>query len=74
MKHRLPVSAEIAILAVATMNLAQVPSRGITTERPIPGYAVKPWTEGTREDAVFDARSGATIPLSTYSFNPTKVK
>lgn len=37
-------------------------------------YAAKAWNGGTAEDAVFASRSGATIPLSTYSIAPTKVK
>jgi hypothetical protein len=72
MKHRLLVSAGIAtcaILAVATRDRAQE-----TPEKPIPRYGAKPWTEGTPEDAVAASRSGVTIPLSTYSISPTKVK
>jgi hypothetical protein len=71
MQHKLPVSAGIAvcaILAVAARNVAQEIS-----ERPITKYGGKSWTEGTPEDALFAARSGTTIPLSTYSFDPTKV-
>ena len=72
MKHRLYVSAGIAvcaILAVATRNFAQE-----RPERLVSAHAAKPWTGGTAEDAVFASRSGATIPLSTYSIAPTKVK
>ncbi len=72
MKHKLAVSVGIAvcaILAVATKNFAQD-----RPERLIPKYGREPWTGGTPDDALAAARSGATIPLSTYSISPTKVK
>lgn len=76
MNYRLPVSAGIAmcaILAVATTNLAQDVDRG-TAGKLIPRFGRDPRTGGTPEDAVAASKSGATIPLSTYSISPTKVK
>ena len=70
MKHRLSVSAGIAvcaILAVATLNFAQNPQEPKNSAHGAPA-----WT-GTSEDALFATRSGTTIPLSTYSIS-TKVK
>ena len=77
MKSRLHVCAGIAvcaILAIATRNFAQDAGRQFPDKRVPSKYAVKPWTDGTPEDAAFAARTGTTIPLSTYSFSPTKAK
>ena len=71
MKHISSVSAGIAvcaILAVATLNFAQNPQEPKNSAHGAPA-----WT-GTSEDALFATRSGTTIPLSTYSISPTKVK
>jgi hypothetical protein len=43
-------------------------------EKLIPRHVREVWTGGTPEDALAAAKAGATIPLSTYSFSPTKVK
>jgi hypothetical protein len=72
LKHNLAASVGIAvcaILAVPTKNFAQDRPEKLTLK-----YEARPWTGGTPEDAVAAARSGATIPLSTYSIAPTKVK
>ena len=37
-------------------------------------YGVVPWTEGTLQDALTQASSGATIPMSPYAFASTKDK
>lgn len=78
MKHTLPVSAGIAmcaILAVSTRNLAQEGPETATPNHGVkPRYGAKPWSGGTLDDAMTASKSGSTIPLSTYSFSPTKVK
>jgi hypothetical protein len=63
----------VLLLSLGVPTLAQ----NITDSTPDvdnPNYGVVPWTEGTLQDALQQAASGATIPMSLYPFASTKDK
>jgi hypothetical protein len=73
LKHRLAVSAVIAVcafLAVATKDFPQ--NKAARPPKLNLKYDSKPWADGTPESAARAAKMGATIPLSTYSITVTK--
>jgi len=58
----------VTLLATATRNSAQGQAEKVYQSRGLEQWA------GTAEQAVSASVSGATIPLATFSWNPTKVK
>jgi hypothetical protein len=54
--------------AVAPLTLAQV---AVTPHLPIQTLSI-PWDAGTAGEALFQASSGTTIPMFSYSFHATK--
>ncbi len=77
MPHKRAVSVLIAVCAIAgalTRIVAQQGAENLVMDNKVVRYEKQPWTGGTLNDAVAAAKSGATIPLSTYSISPTKVK
>jgi hypothetical protein len=74
MKHKLPVSAGIAVYAILALTpntFAQEVEKAKTAASRVI-YESRPWTGGTSADAQNASKAGATIPLSTWSFIATK--
>jgi hypothetical protein len=52
-----------AVFGITTLGLTQAPD----PQQANAYYEVEPWTGGTTNDALFQANSGKTIPMSPYS-------
>jgi hypothetical protein len=77
MRKFVSVLIRLGIAAVTTIGMGQHVSAqeaAQSTQQPLlRGYYTRvPWTGGSREDAVFQAAIGATIPMLNYSFHATK--
>ncbi len=65
------VAAALALISVAPHTL---PAQEAPTKRPaLHGFfAVKPWSGGSRADALIQSAASATIPMSNYSITSSK--
>jgi hypothetical protein len=67
----------LGIAAIATIgarhHLFAQDSAQSAPQTPLRGYYTSvPWTDGTDEDAAFQAAAGSTVPMFTYSITATK--
>jgi hypothetical protein len=73
-KQTLKHIARLAVTLVVVLATAVVsPAQGPEPDQAKPHYEIEPWTAGTVTDALVQANSGATIPMSSYGVeNPQR--